>query len=113
MLCYYCILCMYVHDDIISDAAHSFASELNTILFALKHINLPGWIVIEDLCRNQLQSFRLLSFLLQAHAVEHNVDLWYSLVFTAHQGRNRQRKLYKNTRTNAMMFVIKLSEKKI
>lgn len=47
-------------DIIIDDGLHSTSANLNTILFALEHINLPGWIIIEDVPDRFLKGFRVI-----------------------------------------------------
>ena len=60
-------------DFILDDAAHSVASQFNTIIFALDHINVPGWIVIEDLDGEEnMESYRILDFMLRQRAKNMN-----------------------------------------
>ena len=38
------------YDVIIDDGLHSISANLNTLLFALQHLNSNGWIIVEDIC---------------------------------------------------------------
>jgi hypothetical protein len=40
---------MNTYDIIIDDGLHSVGANMNSLLFALKHVNEGGWIVIEDI----------------------------------------------------------------
>jgi len=37
------------YDIIIDDGLHSIAANLNTLLFALEHLNPNGWLIVEDI----------------------------------------------------------------
>ena len=94
-------------DLIIDDAAHATASDFNTLLFALAHINIPGYIVIEDISPVQFESYRVIDYLLKTRMSE-EVVIKSSMVFTAHK-RNGLGK--KNPLTKNMIFVVSLHKK--
>jgi len=46
-------------DVIIDDGLHSFAANMNTLLMGLRYIKHGGWIVIEDIKNERLNSWRI------------------------------------------------------
>lgn len=94
-------------DFIIDDAAHALATDLNTLLFALLHVNIPGYIVIEDVDPGQFPTFRVIDYLLKTR-VSNDVVINSSMVFTAHR-KNGQSK--RNPYTKSMIYVISVSAK--
>ena len=50
-------------DLIIDDGLHSFAANMNTLLFALKFLKPNGWLVIEDIHNDRVNSWRLVQSL--------------------------------------------------
>ena len=94
-------------DLIIDDAAHSVSSELNTLLFGLSHVNVPGWIVIEDLNHNVMGAFRVIDYLLKYHRSD-NVEVWSSLVFT---GNKEVGASNPEPKAKSLIYVVKLYSK--
>lgn len=52
------------YDLIIDDGLHSIGANFNTLLYALDHINLNGWIIIEDISIQE--NWRAIDFILQS-----------------------------------------------
>jgi len=52
------------YDLIIDDGLHSIGANLNTLLFALDHLNPHGWIVIEDI--HIINNWKCIDFILRA-----------------------------------------------
>lgn len=95
-------------DLIIDDAAHAVSSDLNTLIFALTHVNIPGFIVIEDINLKFFPSFRVVNYLLRSR-VSDDIEVKSHMVFTAHR-RNGRDKVHPSTKT--YIFVISLQKKK-
>lgn len=94
-------------DLIIDDSAHAMATNLNTLMFALKHISVPGYIVIEDVSPIQFPTFRVIDYLLKTR-VSDDVVFNSSMVFTAHRKNGQHRK---NPYTKSMIYVISAFKK--
>ena len=52
------------YDLIIDDGLHSIGANLNTLLFALDHLNPHGWIVIEDI--HIINNWKCIDFILRS-----------------------------------------------
>jgi hypothetical protein len=52
------------YDLIIDDGLHSIGANLNTLLFALEHVNQNGWIVIEDI--HIINNWKSIDFILKS-----------------------------------------------
>ena len=91
-------------DLIIDDAAHSMPSELNTLLFGLSHVNVPGWIVIEDLNPAAMRAFRVIDYLIKSR-LQNKIDIWSSFVFTAHRRNGRDNP---KPSSKSLIYVVKL-----
>jgi hypothetical protein len=53
------------YDLIIDDGLHSIGANLNTLIFALEHLNVGGWIVIEDIGPIQISNWHVVDYLLK------------------------------------------------
>jgi len=51
-------------DIIIDDGLHSIGANLNTLLFALKHINVNGVIIIEDIPIYKIKGYQIVDYFL-------------------------------------------------
>lgn len=94
-------------DLIIDDAAHAVASDLNTLIFAFSHVNVPGFIVIEDVNLKFFPSFRVVNYLLRTR-VSDDIEVKSHMVFTAHR---KNGKGSSNPLTKTYIFVISLQKK--
>jgi hypothetical protein len=54
------------YDVIIDDGLHSVGANLNSLLFALNHINVGGWIVIEDIGSAAVENWHVVRHLLSS-----------------------------------------------
>lgn len=94
-------------DLIIDDAAHAVASDLNTLIFALGHVNVPGFIVIEDVNLKFFPSFRVVNYLLRTR-VNDDIVVKSHMVFTAHRKHGKGNP---HPFTKTYIFVISLQKK--
>ena len=53
-----------LYDVIIDDGLHSIAANFNTLLFALKHLKVGGWFIVEDI--QLIDNFNAIDFILQS-----------------------------------------------
>lgn len=76
------------YDIIIDDGLHAIGANINTIIFALRHINPNGWIIIEDISREQLENWHLVNFMIkQSNNIETfivNTEHHLSYMFVIH-----------------------------
>lgn len=62
-------------DLIIDDGLHSFAANMNTLLMGLKYLKPKGWIVVEDIQKNRVNSWRLVKSMFQKKSDEYETFL--------------------------------------
>lgn len=62
------------YDLIIDDGLHSIGANLNTLLFALKHVKVGGWIVIEDVCSRYVDNWFVIDYMLKQNPA-YKVDI--------------------------------------
>ena len=55
------------YDIIIDDGLHSLSANLNTLLFGLENININGWIIIEDICKSQINNWNIIDSILNTN----------------------------------------------
>lgn len=53
-------------DLIIDDELHSIGANFNTLLYALEHLNVNGWIVIEDIKKSHIDNWRAIDFIIKS-----------------------------------------------
>jgi hypothetical protein len=94
-------------DFVIDDAAHAVASDLNTLIFALGHINVPGFIVLEDVILSNFPSFRVIDYLLKTR-VSDDVVVSSRMVFTAHKKDGEGNS---DPKSKCYIFIISLQKK--
>jgi hypothetical protein len=95
-------------DIIIDDAAHAVASDLNTFLFALEHVNVPGYIVIEDISFANFNCYRVIDFICKARTND-EVVIKSHMVFTAHRRHGEKNP---DPKTKTYIYVVSVQKKK-
>jgi hypothetical protein len=53
------------YDLVIDDGLHALGANMNTLIFALKHLNPNGWIVIEDIPEYAVDSWHVVQHILR------------------------------------------------
>jgi hypothetical protein len=53
-----------LYDVIIDDGLHSIGANFNTLLFALKHLKVGGWFIVEDI--QLIDNFNVIEFILRS-----------------------------------------------
>jgi len=59
-------------DLIIDDALHSSVASFNQLIFAIKNINTPGWIVVEDIRISFFRQYRIFDYILRSKVSSQN-----------------------------------------
>ena len=68
-------------DIIIDDGLHSIGANLNTLTFALNHVNKNGVIIIEDIPTTKIQGYQIVDFILT-----NNANVQYKTSFVKYNG---------------------------
>lgn len=55
------------YDMFIDDGLHAFATNLNSLEFALRSVKRGGWIIIEDISPALMQNLRVIDWMLKRH----------------------------------------------
>jgi len=80
------------YDIIIDDGLHSIGANLNTIIFALHHINKNGIIVIEDIPMSKIKGYQIIDYILK-----NNKNNNYNTSFVTYNNNNGFIYLIENT----------------